>query len=67
MWLLEQTKKVLGAYNDKVYDKYDRYPEINRPLGHHANRYDKLCTAIYSAGDAKGTNLRSAFLKFAES
>ena len=65
VWLLEQTKKVLSVYNDKVYDKYDRYPEMNRPLGHYSNRYDKLFQSIYNAGNAQETNLRSAFLGFA--
>ena len=49
VWLLEQTKKVLGVYNDKVYDKYDRYSEANRPLGHRANRFDKLGETLYEA------------------
>ena len=50
MWLLEQTKKVLGVYNDKVYDKY---PEINRPLGHRANRFDKLGETLYEVSGVR--------------
>ena len=35
----EITKKMLSAYNDTVFD---RYPKINRPLGHKANRLEKF-------------------------
>ena len=48
-----KAKKVLSVYNDKVYDKYDRYPEINRPLGHRANRFDKLGETLYEVSGVR--------------
>ena len=39
IFLQEMTKKMLSAYNDTVFD---RYPQINRHLGHKANRLEKF-------------------------
>ena len=35
MYLMHMEKRMLGVFNDKVFD---RYPEPNRPLGHPLNR-----------------------------
>ena len=38
MYLMHMEKKMLGIFNDKVFD---RYPLPNRPLGHSMNRAEK--------------------------
>ena len=35
VFLMHMEKRMLGVFNDKVFD---RYPEPNRPLGHPLNR-----------------------------
>ena len=41
MYLMHMEKKMLGIFNDKVFD---RYPLPNRPLGHSLNRNEKQRT-----------------------
>ncbi len=58
---MEQTKKIMVVYKDKAYGKYGRYPQINRPVGHYSNRYDKLGEVIY-----EGTGMMKAFPNLAQ-